>query len=273
VDAVWAWTQVDVVRGISYQLYREGMRQASQGRRDKAEQMLLLATEVDPTFADPFHALGGFYWGSDDEKSVEMYRRSLAVGGLDPFFAALAEGKLALLDEQPEQAIAPLQEAVALRPDHADANHFLGQALFRAGRSEEAIPYLTRSAELNTSAPWSLIELGKVYLALDRYDQAVDALTQAIGRRADQVQPYMLLAEAHQLAGRVEQAAAAWQQVVALKPQNVSHRLHLADLWLQAGRPEEAIAAYQAALVVAPDNAYAQRQLERLGVAPAKDGS
>ncbi|NTU75620.1 MAG: hypothetical protein HGA86_05825, partial [Anaerolineaceae bacterium] len=65
--------QLDVARGVwqpwraeralSLQLYRRGTALANQGRREQAENLLLRAIDIDPTNANAYHALGGFYWG------------------------------------------------------------------------------------------------------------------------------------------------------------------------------------------------------------------
>lgn len=270
--AISTWQQIGALRGISDQLYREGVRLANRGQRQRAEQLLLLATQVDPGYANPYHALGGFYWGQDDQKAAEMYRKALAVGGLEPFFARLAEGKLALLEGRSADAAAALRAAVELRPDHGEANQFLGVALRQTGQPEAAIPVLQRAARLMPDSPWPLVQLGQIYLDLLREEEAIPVLSEATRRRADLPLAFDLLGQAYLAVDQPEQAALAWQQAALLRPDNVPYRVRLGDAWQEAGEVEKAIEAYRAALILDPENDYARRQLERLGV-PAEGGS
>lgn len=267
-EALAVWQQAGAIRPLSWQLYREGVRQASQGARGLAERMLLLATQIDPAYADPYHALGGFYWGRDDAKSAEMYRASLAAGGLEPFFERLARGKLALLDNRFDEAAAELGQALLLRPDHSETSQLLGATLRRAGRTAEAIDLLAQAADSSPTAYWPLLQLGQIYLDQNNPAQAVDSLIKAIERRADQPLAFALLAQAYAGADQLEQAVAAWQQAIILDPKNAGYHARLGDVWQQLGQKEQAIAAYQAALQIDPSNGNAQRQLQRLGVAP-----
>ena len=223
-EAIATWQQANAIRPLSWQLYREGVRQASEGARGRAERMLLLATQIDPSYADPYHALGGFYWGHDDAKSAEMYRASLAAGGLEPFFQHLARGKLALLDNRLDEAVAELEQALLLRPDHSETSQLLGATLRRAGRTAEAIELLGRAAESAPAAYWPLLQLGQIYLDQNNPAQAINSLIKAIERRADQPLAFALLAQAYVAEDQLEQAVAAWQQAIILDPKNAAYQ-------------------------------------------------
>ncbi len=259
--AIAAWDEAGARRGIAVQLYRWGSQLARQGARPRAEAALTLATEVDPTFADPFYALGGFYWGQDNAKAAEMFRTALAAGGLAPYFQLMAEARLALLEDRPADAVAPLEQATQLRPDDPESSELLGNALRRLGRTDEAIVFFRRAAALNPTAPWPLIQLGQVHLLLGNYEPAIASLTQAIARRADLPVAFELLARAYTGVGQPQQAAAAWRQAVALAPQNTTYLRGLADALAQAGQLAEAAEVYQALLQLNPDDVGVQRSL------------
>ncbi len=262
------WRPRDEDRAMSYQLYRRGSAMTSRNQRDQAEGVLVLATEIDPTNADAFHALGGYYWSTDQAKGVEMYRRALATGELAPFHRQIALGRIAFYEDRLEDAALALEEAVRLQPDHAEANQLLGTVLSRLGRLSEAVPILQRAADASPRSFWPLLELGRIYLETGEYQEAVDVLTTAAGRRADQPQAFALLAQALAGNGQLDQAVSAWRQAITMAPKNVSYRNQLGDVLQQAGNRDEAIAAYREALKLAPDNPHAQEELERLGVGP-----
>lgn len=262
------WQPINAQRALSLQLYRAGAALANQGRRDQAEQLLLRAIAIDPSNGHAFHALGGFYWGQDRDKSLAMYRAALASGMLEPFFERFASGRVAFMEGRLEEAATALEEAVRLQPDHSDAVVLLGTTLSRLGRLPEAISYLEDAARRSPRAFWPLIELGRIYLDLGDYDQAIAALTAAAGRRADVGRTFELLAEAYEGAGQPQQALNAWQQAVTVSPGNAAYHTRLGDALSDAGQIDEAIAAYRQALKLNPNNNAARDGLLILGEEP-----
>lgn len=262
------WQPQRIESALSLQLYRAGTALASQGHREQAEALLLRAIAIDPTNANAYHALGGFYWGPDRERSLAMYRSALAIGGLAPFFERFAAGRVAFIEGRLEDAAAALEEAVRLNPEHSDAVVLLGTTLNRLGRLSEAIVYLEDAVQRSPRAFWPLVELGRLYLDLGDYDRAIEVLTTAAGRRADVAQPFELLAEAYLGAGQPQQAVNAWQQAVTVSPGNAAYQARLGDVLAELGRDDEAIAAYRRALAINPDNGPARRGLLALGVEP-----
>ncbi|MCS6843181.1 MAG: tetratricopeptide repeat protein [Caldilineales bacterium] len=259
--AVAAWRSVSALRPLAAQLHRWGAQLAQAGARSRAEAALALAVAVDPAFGDGYYALGGFYWGLDGARAAEMYRAALAAGGLTPYQERMAQAKLALLEDRPADAIAPLEEASQLRPEDPEAVEFLGSALRRLGRSDEAIAFFARAAQLNPASPWPLVQLGQVHLQLGNYPEAITALRQALARRTDLPLAFDLLARAYLAEGQAQQAAAAWRQAIALRPDTAAYFVGLGDALRAAGNPAEAVAAYEAALRLDPDNLQAVRGL------------
>ena len=124
-----------------------GTAMTSRNRRERAEEMLVLATRIDPSNAAALHALGGYYWSTDQTKGAEMYRQALAVGGLAPFFERIATGRVALVDGRLEDAATAPEDAVSIQPQHAEANQLLGTVLNRLGRLSEAIAAFQRATD------------------------------------------------------------------------------------------------------------------------------
>ena len=98
------WRPLGEDRALSFQLYRQGAAMTSRNRREQAEKMLVLASEIDPSNANALHALGGYYWGTDQAKAAEMYRQALAAGGLTPFLEQIATGRVAFVEGRLEDA-------------------------------------------------------------------------------------------------------------------------------------------------------------------------
>lgn len=282
--ALAAWLPFDAQRAISFQLYRRGTTlynslqnngegvdanqvqgASSDALRREAEQMMLRAAEIDPANADALHALGGFYWAQDQQKAAEYYRAALAAGGLEPFFELIAQARIAIVEGRLEDARAALEEAVRLRPNHAEANHLLGVVLGRLGRPREALTYLERAAGLSPNAFWPLVEQAQIYVDLGEYDRAIAAAQQAIQRRSDEPNAFALLAQAYMSTDQGEQAAAAWQRAIDLSPNNALYYVRLGDAWQLAGKTQNALDAYHQALKLDPNNGRASGEIERLG--------
>jgi tetratricopeptide (TPR) repeat protein len=262
------WQPLRAERALSLQLYRAGTALANQGRRGQAEALLLQAVAIDPTNANAYHALGGFYWGPDRTKSLAMYRTALAVGGLEPFFERFAAGRVAFSEGRLEESVMALEEAVRIQPEHGDAVVLLGTTLSRLGRLDEAISYLENAAQQSPRAFWPLVELGRIYIDLGEFEQAIETLSTAAGRRADVAQTFDLLAEAYQGAGQPQQAINAWQQAIVVSPDNALLHVRLGDALADMGRDSEAIAAYRRALAINPSSGPAREGLLMLGVEP-----
>lgn len=262
--AIAAWRDQGVLEAMTYHLYRQGAALAGRGNRQEGKGLLQLATVIDPSFADAYHALGGLYWEENRDQATAMYHTSLRLGGLDPFFESLARGRIASHEERWEDAVTALGEAARLSPDRGDVKQQLGIALVGAGRPEQAIPVLREAAELSSHTPWALIELGQIHLDRQEHEAAIQVLQEAARRQDDLPIVYALLGRAHSGLGQFEPAAMAWQRAAELNRENVSFLLRAGEAWQQANQPEQAITAYRQALTLAPGNRQAQQALEAL---------
>ncbi|MEI9889814.1 MAG: tetratricopeptide repeat protein [Caulobacteraceae bacterium] len=122
---------------------------------------------------------------------------------------------------RPEQALAAYGEAIALRPDHADALFKSGSILLDLGRWAEAEPALRRAAE---HAPHSAL-------------------------------PHSRLSMLLRALGRLDEALAEGDRAVARDPANVEVRIQRAGVLREIGRPHEALEALEAVLQDHPRHA------------------
>ena len=72
----------------------------------------------------------------------------------------------------PAESVQYARKALAMEPGNADVLDTLGWALQRAGRSDEAMPFLTRAFEMKPSMFCIHYHLGQAYLALGRMELA-----------------------------------------------------------------------------------------------------
>ena len=149
-------------------------RLAAMGRLDEAEQLLLDATEKQPS---AWSALVDFYVASEDferalgalDKAIEANPRSpdawflsradflIVLGRVDEAETALAqiklephraviEGRLLLARNQPEAAAKRFEEGLVLWPDHADLRYLTANAYERLGQWTRAASHFREAA-------------------------------------------------------------------------------------------------------------------------------
>ncbi len=78
-----------------------------------------------------------------------------------------------------DDATEQLRRATELAPDHADAWHYLGEALATEGRMDEADEAFRRAVELNPADQVALSHLGHTSAATGTQEEAVGYLSQA----------------------------------------------------------------------------------------------
>ena len=74
--------------------------------------------------------------------------------------------------KEPEKAVAPLREAVRLRPDDPDYSFQLGSAYFFSRKYPEAVAPLKESVRMRPNDPTALYALGVAYLLVHNVDDA-----------------------------------------------------------------------------------------------------
>ena len=124
-----------------------------------------------------------------------------------------------LLDEnRPQEALAALEKVVAAVPDYRPAGMFLGEALAKSGRLDDAL---------------------QVYQKLANDDPTQGAVHARLG---------WILAQQ----GHPEEAVVELQKALELAPDTAEYRVNLASTFLELNRHDEARELYQSALEIDP---------------------
>jgi tetratricopeptide (TPR) repeat protein len=159
-------------------------------------------------------------------------------------------GILALQQGQPETAIAPLQQAVALQPNHAFAHVHLAHALRGTQQVEAALPHYQRALSLNPQLAEVYLDLGNVFLELGQTQQAIAAYGQAIAVNARLPKAHYSLGMAHQVQGNFDAAVQHYQQAIALQPDYLEAHNNLGNLLLKQQRAARAIRHFKQAIAL-----------------------
>lgn len=184
---------------------------------------------------------------------------------------------------------------LALQPDDANANHFLGMLLHQRGRRLEALPLLQRSVQLDGNvAAWhnnlgnALLEAGRAEEAAQAYERcrALDPdhlevlnnlaclqmrrnrlpeaehwLRELLARDPDHVDAHLNLAAVLSQTGRRAECFECFTRALELQPQQGRIRRLLGIVYAQAGRLEEAARVFREWLALEPDSAQARHHL------------
>jgi tetratricopeptide (TPR) repeat protein len=137
---------------------------------------------------------------------AEDYGRKAA--SLDPKMpmAHFLLGELYLYQSKIPEAIAELQQEMAINPGYAAVYYKLGDAYSRLQKFDEAEKLLQRSIWLDATSTGPFILMGKVLEKKGETELAVRALEKAISMEPNNAIPHHLLGQAYRELGRAEDA-------------------------------------------------------------------
>ena len=154
------------------------------------------------------------------------------------------------------QAESAFREAVAREPQRDDLWLIYGQILRNCGRFEAAMAAMERAMELNPEhATLAHFEIGMSLLNTQRHAEAADAFAQSVALKPELGSGWINIAIACCLCDRYEQAADAARRAITLMPQNAESHVQLSNALLRLGRKDEARAAAEEAIRVDPNAA------------------
>jgi tetratricopeptide (TPR) repeat protein len=175
----------------------------------------------------------------DAEQAASLYERVLAA---DPACrtAAIALGRIRI-ESEPGEAAARLTDAAAAAPESAEAAYYLGVALARTGRLEEAEYALHRAAQEPEFAHAARFELGLIAMRRGSYEEAG-----TLGAASNDVRAWSFRAAAYRHGGHPKDAVLTASIAMKIAPFD---RLAHAEAWLCAaaeGKPRVAARHWRA---------------------------
>jgi len=160
-----------------------------------------------------------------------------------------------------DEAEASYTQAIALKPDYADAHNNLGITLTELGRLDEAEASYTQAIALKPDYAEAHSNLGITLKELGRLDEAEASLRQAIALKPDFAKAHYNVGITLKELGRLDEAEASYTQAIALKPDYAEAHSNLGITLKELGRLEESEACYRQVLALKPDLAEAHTNL------------
>jgi predicted Zn-dependent protease len=173
--------------------------------------------------------------GGHENEALAPLERAIALKpDLVPARLFLGSSYLAL--GQPEKAIEPLKRVTAARPTDAESRRMLGQAYAESGRPADAVIELRRATELAPAVPVGWYALGQAYNAITQ-----DAMSGFNDQPEDSPWRQLLVADALLADGRLTDAFALYRAVLDRLPAMVSIHDSVARIYEKSGHADWAV--------------------------------
>ncbi len=243
----WA-APTTVVR--AFELYVRGRQASYRGTQDANEaavEFLSRAIEADPQFVAAQYALGVVHQNLGNRwKAAAQFRASAQ---LDPTYAepykALGDLYLTAPRRLFEEAIKAYGKAIELRPFYAEAHVGLGDALAAKGEVDPAVAAYQKGLEYNPMNAKVHVSLGKIYYSeKGLYYESVTAYKKAIDLDPGYLDARMGLAEVYEDKGLYKEAIDEYRKVVDADAKNSGALYNLALVYEKVD-PKEAMSLWE----------------------------
>lgn len=195
---------------------RAGLAHHQAGRLAEAEAHYRQVLAAIPDHGDALHLLGAIaYQRGRHEMALDLIRQAIQQNGGDASYhtsCGLALQCLKRLDE----AVAAHNQALALKPDFAEALINRGLAFEELGRFPEALESYDRALAVRPNYPEALNNRGNALQQLGRLAEALESYDQTIALMPGMAEAYRNRGDVLKALGRPEDAANSYRQAVAL---------------------------------------------------------
>jgi tetratricopeptide (TPR) repeat protein len=240
----------------AFELYVRGRLAAQRGTQEGNEaagDLLTRAADVDSSFVVAQYALGTVHQALGNRwKAAAQFRASTQ---LDPSYPepykALGDLFLAAPRRLFDQAVEAYSKAIDLRPFFAEAHVGLGDAKAAKGDVDGAIAAYQKALVHNPMNPRVHMSLGKIYYTeKNLYYESVGAYKRAIDLDPRFIEAHMGLGEVYEDKGLYKEAIGQYRKVVELDEKHTGALYNLALVYEKVD-PREAILQWERYIALA----------------------
>ena len=164
----------------------------------------------------------------------------------------------------PDEALALIEQAIAIAGDKPDYHFNRGKVLLAAGRLEAAIAAYRQARALDPKNAGILLNLGNAWRRRGDSDEAEDCYRRALALDDDYPLAHNNLATLCRADGRLEEAVRHYRRAAELQPEAASVWENLAKALTDLGHRGEALEAYRRALEIEPGREGARHMVSAL---------
>lgn len=240
----------------AFELFARAQTAISRGGQEGHEaavDLLSRAIEADASFAVAQYTLGTVHQALGNRwKAAAQYRASTQIDPTYPEpFKALGDLLLAAPRRLYDQAVEAYGRAIELRPFYADAHVGLGDAKAAKGDIDGAVAAYQKALSFNAVNARVHMSLGKIYFnEQGLYYEAVTAFKKAIDLDPNAVEARMGLGEVYEDKGLYKEAIAEYARVIELDPKHTGALYNIA-LAYEKVDPREAIVQWERYIALA----------------------
>jgi predicted O-linked N-acetylglucosamine transferase (SPINDLY family) len=228
-----------------------------QGKLGQAQAIYQQLLEIDPRNADALHLLGVIaYQTGHHQIAVDMIGQAIA---LKPDYAeAYSNRGNALLElKQFAAAVACYDKAISLKPDYAEAYSNRGNTLKDLKQLDAAVASFDKAIALKPGLTEAYSNRGNALLELKQLDAAVASFDKAIALKPDFAEAYSNKGNALKDLKQFAAAVACYDKAIALKPDFAEAYSNKGNALKDLKQFDAALASYDKAIALKPDFAEA----------------
>jgi Flp pilus assembly protein TadD len=227
---------------------------ARRGDFERAEIELSTAMRLDPEMAEPHEQLAEFYL--EQNRTAEAAEAYALIAERFPTSLSGELGKIMLLNRagKHHEAAELANFLAAGNAQNWRVLVALGSSLNAAGEPEQALTPLERALALRPNSAEVNYQLGLSKFQLRQFPQAVTLLRNALSFDAKHFAAQLQLANTYYVLGKAEAALTAFQRALEIKPNDPSASANYGGLLAQLGMFKEAEQVYRSGLAAHSDS-------------------
>jgi tetratricopeptide (TPR) repeat protein len=228
---------------------------AAEGQEARAQEVLEKALAATKKARSEVRvALGQVYW---KQGSMDKARAQFTEALKDPldYEGGCSLGRLLAATGHVEDALEPLEKAVARNPSHAEAQHALAQAVLQVGKMEEALQPMEAWLQDSPGSAQAQADAAEVLFHAGKLKEAEAAVTRAVKLQPSNAAAARLEAQVRYAKGDGPGAFAALQRANKLDKKDPETFCEIGWTFLRQGNGANAAAAFSAAVKNDPKSA------------------
>ena len=241
---------------------------------EKAEEMLMLAFEKEPTNPEPSYLLATEIFGRNKDyvKAAEYLTKTIEIGPLfadkaktarekywiDNFNAgatgynAILKGEAKDPDKLFENTVKSFENCITLNPDKHESYGTLAQVYLFKEDFVKGKELMVMSVDKNPTDITSLVNLGNIYFRDKDYDNALIYLNRAMEVDPSNLNAIKQIAFVYDAKGEKDKAAEAYVNAIEADPMNGDLYYNLGVLYFQQEKWDDALVAFKKVTEVNP---------------------